>query len=306
MTLNEYGLFKDDGSDDTPPQSRGVTPVASRTEEDIFEALERTFVVPELRQDLGETTSDWEAPDLVTVEDIKAELHAHTRASDGSMTIEELAQRAKDRGFPTICVPDHSKAAAIANGLDEDRLRAHIDAVRETNESMKGITILAGSEVDILSDGSLDYDDDLLAELDIVVASPHLALDQSPADANARLLKAIQHPLVHVIGHPSGRLIMSRKGFELDIDTLAAAAKERDVALEINANPKRLALRDTHVRAALAKGATIAIDCDVHRPDHYDFLSYGVRTARRGGLTKDRCVNTWTKAKLHKWLKSKR
>ncbi|MEM1424255.1 MAG: DNA polymerase/3'-5' exonuclease PolX [Planctomycetota bacterium] len=306
MTLNEYGVFEDDGSDDTPPQARGLSPVASRTEEAIFKALRRTYVVPELRQDLGETAADWEAPELVTVDDIKSELHAHTRASDGSMTIEQLAQNAKDRGFHTICVTDHSKAAAIANGLDEDRLRAHIDAVRETDESMKGISILAGSEVDILADGSLDYDDDLLAELDIVVASPHVALDQSPEDANARLLRAIEHPLVHVIGHPSGRLILSRKGFELDIDTLSAAAAERRVALEVNSNPKRLDLRDTHVRAALAKGANIAIDCDVHRPDHYDFLHYGVRTARRGGLTKDRCVNTWTKAKLHKWLKSKR
>ncbi|GAB4545887.1 MAG: DNA polymerase/3'-5' exonuclease PolX [Phycisphaerales bacterium] len=306
LTLNEYGLFPDDGSDETPPQERGVTPVAAATEEDVYEALGRVYVVPELRQDRGETAEDWAAPDLIELDDIKAELHAHTTASDGTMTIEELAKHAKSRGFHTICVTDHSKSSVIAHGLDEDRLRAHIDAVREVNETIKGITVLAGSEVDILADGSLDYDDDLLAQLDIVVASPHHALEQDPKTANARLIRAIEHPLVHIIGHPSGRLILSRKGFELDIDTLAGAAREHHVALEVNANPKRLDLRDTHVRAALAQDATIAIDCDVHRPDHYDFLRYGVLTARRGGLTKERCVNAWTKAKLHKWLKSKR
>ncbi len=306
LTLNEYGLFEDDGTHDTPPQSRGVHPVASMTESSIFEALDRAFVVPELRQDLGETQEGWEAPDLIELDDIKAELHAHTRASDGSMTIEELAQRAKGRGFHTICVTDHSKSSTIANGLDEDRLRAHIDAVREANQNMKGITILAGSEVDILSDGSLDYDDDLLAALDIVVASPHAALTQGPKEANARLLRAIEHSLVHIIGHPSGRLIASREGFELDINTLGAAAKEHAVALEVNANPKRLDLRDSHVRAALAQGAMIAIDCDVHRPNHYDFLRYGVLTARRGGLTKERCVNAWSQAELGAWLTSKR
>ena len=306
LTLNEYGLFEDDGSEESSPQSRGETPVAAKSEEDIFQALDRAFVVPELRQDLGETQEGWEAPDLIELGDIKAELHAHTEASDGNMTIEELAQHAKDRGFHTICVTDHSKSSAIAGGLDEDRLCAHIDAVREANDNMKGITILAGSEVDILSDGSLDYADDLLASLDIVVASPHAALTQGPKEANARMLRAIEHPLVHIIGHPSGRLIASRAGFELDINTLAAAATEHNVALEVNANPKRLDLRDTHVRAALEQGTMIAIDCDVHRAEHYDFLRYGVLTARRGGLTKDRCANAWSKAKLHKWLRGKR
>lgn len=306
LTLNEYGLFPDDGSEDSSPQSRGVEPVAAKSEAEVFKALDRAYVVPELRQDLGETAEDWEAPDLVELDDIKSELHAHTTASDGSMSIAELAQEAKDRGFHTICVTDHSKSAAIANGLDEDRLRAHIDNIRAANEEMTGITILAGSEVDILADGSLDYDDELLAQLDIVVASPHVALSQDAKAANARMLRAIAHPLVHIIGHPCGRIIQSRKGLELDIDTLAHAAKEHDVALEINASPKRLDLRDTHVRAALAAGALISIDCDVHRPNHYDNLRYGVLTGRRGGLTKDRCVNAWTKAKLHKWLKAKR
>jgi len=193
-----------------------------------------------------------------------------------------------------------------ANGLDEDRLRAHIDAVREVNERTRGITVLAGSEVDILSDGRLDYDDDLLAALDIVVASPHVALSQDPKKATARLLAAIAHPLVHIIGHPTGRIINRRPGLSPDMDALIAAAVEHDTALEINANPQRLDLRDVHVRAAVEAGCRIAIDTDAHAESHFDFLRYGVITARRGRCTPGDCVNSLSAKALHAWLKSKR
>ncbi|MFU8828659.1 MAG: PHP domain-containing protein, partial [Phycisphaerales bacterium] len=245
-------------------------------------------------------------PKLIELSDIKAELHAHTTASDGRLSILELAEMAKTRGFHTIAVTDHSRSSTIANGLSEDRLREHIEAVREADASLKGIRILAGSEVDILSDGRLDYDDDLLAQLDIVVASPHAALSQDPKKATARLLKAIEHPLVHIIGHPTGRLIGRREGFFPDIATLAAAAAEHSVALEVNANWMRLDLRDVHVATALGAGANIAINCDVHAPQDYDHLRFGVLTARRGGLTPERCVNAWNSKKLSEWLKSKR
>ncbi len=303
LTLNEYGLFPND-DEDTPPQQRGVKPVASQTEEKIYKALGFEWVAPELREDRGELKSS--LPDLIELADIKAELHAHTTASDGRMTILELAQAAKDRGFHTIAITDHSKSSVIANGLDEARLRKHIKAVREAASEIDGITLLAGSEVDILVDGSLDYDDDLLAELDIVVASPHASLGQDPKKATARLLKAIEHPLVHILGHPTGRLIGKREGLSPDINDLAEAAAEHSVALEINANWQRLDLRDIHIATALKAGATIAIDCDVHAPADYDQLRYGVLTARRGGLTAESCVNAWSAAKLHKWLKSKR
>jgi len=304
LTLNEYGLFPDDGTEESSPQSRGVSPIAASTEEEIYEALGLPFQPPELRTGTGVE----EAPpaDLITLRGIQAELHAHTTASDGQLSIEQLAAHAADRGFHTIAVTDHSQAATIASGLSPERLRAHIEAVRSANDAMGSITILAGSEVDIMPDGTLDYDDELLAQLDIVVASPHLALKQSPEDATARLIRAIEHPLVHIIGHPCGRLINTREGLTPDIHAVAEAAAANDVALEINANWQRLDLRDTHVRIALDAGALIAIDCDVHRASGFWNLRYGVVTGRRAGLTADRCVNAWDAERLQKWLKSKR
>lgn len=242
-------------------------------------------------------------PQLIELADIKAELHAHTTASDGVMSILELAAQAKRRGFHTIAITDHSKSAAIANGLSPDRLRAHIKAIRAAQQEIDGITLLAGSEVDILADGSLDYDDELLGQLDIVVASPHTALSQDPATATKRLLSAIRHPRVRILGHPTGRLINRRAGLSPDMAELYAAAKEHDVALEINAHWMRLDLRDAHVRGAIDAGCLIAIDCDVHEPIDYDNLRYGITTARRGWVTSESCVNTWSAPRLHAWLK---
>lgn len=303
-TLNEYGLFVEDKAK-TPPHTRGVPPIASRTEEELFAALDLPFIPPELREDRApdELARVVKGHRLIELRDIKAELHAHTTASDGRLSTEELALAAKARGFHTIAVTDHSQSSAIAGGLSPDALRRHIDAVREAASKLKGITLLAGSEVDILADGSLDYDDDLLAELDVVVASPHASLRQDPAVATARLLKAVRHPLVNILGHPTGRLVGEREGFFPDIGAIAAAAAENNVALEINANWRRLDLRDAHARAALDAGALIAIDCDVHRPEHFDNLKFGVMTARRAALDPARCVNTWTSAALRTWLR---
>lgn len=305
MTLNEYGLFKDDGSEKTPPQDRGEKPVACRTEDAIYTKLGVPFVPPTMREDRGELEIE-DTPKLIQADDIRAELHSHTTASDGKMSIEESAKIAKDRGFHTLAITDHSQSSAVAGGLEPERLRKHIKAIREADEKTKGITILAGSEVDILVDGTLDYDDDLLAELDVVVASPHAGLRAKPKQATKRLLKAIEHPLVHIIGHPTGRLIERRPGLEPDLNEIIAAAIEHDVALEINSHWMRLDLRDTHVRAAVEAGCKIAINCDVHHPDDYDNLRFGVLTGQRGWLTPGLCINTWGRDKLHKWLKSKR
>lgn len=311
LTLNEYGLFPDDPDQSAAPHKRGVAPVAAATEEEIYHTLSLPWIPPELREDSaaelkaldGRTDHDFE---LIQTSDIRAELHAHTTASDGRMSIEELAERAKARGFHTIAVTDHSKSSVIANGLDEERLRAHAAAVREAAARTKGIRILAGAEVDILADGSLDYDDDTLRQLDIVVASPHAALNQDAATATKRLIRAVEHPLVHVLGHPTGRLLNRREGLHPDIRALAKAAADAGTALEVNAHWLRLDLRDAHIRAALDEGAIIAIDCDVHKPEHFDSLRFGVTTARRAGLTPDRCVNCWTKTRLDRWLKAKR
>ncbi len=299
-TLNDYGLFHDDGK--PAPHTRGLKPIASRTEEEIFKAMGMPYIPPEIRENRGELKLK-DTPRLIEIGHIRAELHAHTTASDGEMSIDELARRARERGFHTIAVTDHSKSSAIAGGLSPERLRDHIKAVHAADRQTEGITILAGSEVDILSDGRLDYDDELLAELDIVVASPHAGLSQEPGPATRRLIRAIENPHVRILGHPTGRLINRRTGLSPDMAEVIAAAKEHGVALEINAHWLRLDLRDTHVHMAVKAGCLIAIDCDVHAPEDFDCLRYGVMTGRRGWLTPELCVNTWGERKLRAWLK---
>jgi len=311
FTLNEYGLFEDDDpkKELAPPHKRGIKPVASATEEAIFAKLGLPFIPPELREDKGEiefAAKHQAAPAVLELSDVVAELHSHTTASDGVLSIAELAIEARRRGFHTIAVTDHSQSSAIAGGLKPDALRKHIAAVRAAAKADDSIAILSGSEVDILADGRLDYDDDLLAELDVVVASPHTALSQDSSTATKRLLAAITHPLVHILGHPTGRLVLRRRGLEPDMAAIIAAAKEHDVALEINAHWMRLDLRDTHVRAAVDAGCLIAINCDVHEPGDFDNLGYGVSTGRRGWLPPAQCINCWPAKKLHAWLRSKR
>ena len=284
--LNEYGL---------EPSN------LSETEEIIYSDLGMPWIPPEIREDRGEFACET-TPKFITSKDIRCDLHCHTTASDGHMSIEELAAIAIARGYHTIAVTDHSQSQGQANGLKPDRLCKHIDLIRETNETITGVTILAGSEVDILPDGSLDYDDELLAMLDIVVASPHAALQQSPEDATKRLVAAIEHPLVHIIGHPTGRIINKRKGLEPDIPSLVAAAVEYDTALELNANSYRLDLKDTHVRAACEGGATIAINTDAHRPEDFEQLQYGILTARRGWAEPKNCINCLEQDELQTWL----
>ena len=306
-TLNEYGLFPEATKADKPPQQRGVKPKAGGEEEEVYAALDLPWIPPELREDRAELELK-ETPRLIETDDIRAELHAHTTDSDGKLQLEELVRRARDRGFHTIAVTDHSKASAQAGGLDADRLaqqREKIEAFRQSQK--KGdIAVLCGCEVDILADGSLDFDDDVLASLDFVVASPHTALDQSPKKASQRLISAIENPYVHVIGHATGRIIDRRPGLRPAMDEVIAAAKEHDVALEINSHWLRLDIADAHVRAAIDAGCLIAIDCDVHYPGDFDNIVHGVATARRGWVTPDRCLNAWDKKRLATWIESKR
>lgn len=304
LTLNEYGLFPLD-DDPSPPQQRGIRPVAARTEQEIYSRLGLPFLPPEIREDRGELDLT-EPPRLIELDDIRAELHAHTTASDGALSITQLAEEARRRGFHTIAVTDHSASSVQAHGLSVERLRRHVHAIRQASEAISGITILAGAEVDIHADGRLDYDDDVLAELDIVVASPHTALSQDAAAATRRLLKAIEHPLVRIIAHPTGRLIHRRPGLAPDMAELVAAAAEHHTALEINAHWLRLDLRDTHVRAAVDAGALLAINCDVHALADFDNLRFGVLTARRGWLSPRQCVNAWSRTRLLRWLRTGR
>ncbi len=299
--LNAYGLYA--GTEERP-QDRGAEPLAAATEEEIYAELGLPFVPPELRED--SPGLDGVPERLIELEDVRAELHAHTTASDGKLRIEELARCAIERGFHTLAITDHSKSQVIAGGLDQERLLRHVDAIREADAKLDGIRLLAGAEVDVLPDGRLDYGDDVLARLDVVVASPHASLRQDPATATARLLRAIRHPLVHILGHPTGRFVNRREGLSPDMGALFAAAAEHDVALELNANWLRLDLRDTHLRGALDHGCKIAIDTDAHRESHFDNLIYGILTARRAGLEAPSCINTWPAEELYAWLASKR
>ena len=292
MSLNEYGMT-------------GRRAVDAGTEASIYTALDLPYIPAEMREDRGEFALT-ETPRLIEIGDIRAELHAHTVASDGLFTIEALARCAADRGYHTVAVTDHSPSSGQANGLSPDRLLEHIDAIHAADAEIDGITILAGTEVDILADGRLDYDDEILARLDIVVASPHSTLRQDPQTATKRLLAAIRHPLVHVLGHPTGRILNRREGLNPDMPKLFEAAAEHHTALELNANSLRLDLRDIHVRAAVQAGASIAVNTDAHRAEHFDELRYGILTARRGWLQAERCVNTWAARKLMSWLRSKR
>jgi len=301
MRLNEYGLHDAPKAADGPVGSL----VAASTEESIYAALGLHCWPPELRE-LHGGDFDQPPPDLVDVSHVRSELHAHTTASDGSLSIHELASLAVSRGFHTLAITDHSKACAQANGLSVERLRRHIDAIRAAQDDFPTLRLLAGSEVDILADGRLDYDDETLALLDLVVASPHAALRQEPAAATKRLLRAIEHPLVHIIGHPTGRILLGREGLSPDMHELSAAAAEHGTALEVNCHWSRLDLRNTHVKIAVGAGALVAIDCDIHGAEDAGNLRYGVATARRGGLMRTSCVNAWDPQALHSWLRNKR
>lgn len=288
--LNEYGLFDADENC-----------LESKTERAIYNNLGLPYIPPEIRKGKDELSLT-ETPELIQLSDIKSDLHCHTVASDGHLSIKELAEEAKRRGLHTIAVTDHSQSSVQANGLTPERLRKHIEEIRSVNEEVDGITILAGSEVDIHSDGRLDYEDELLALLDVVVASPHIALKQDSKKATARLLKAIEHPLVHIIGHPTGRVLGKRPGLDPDMPTLFAAAANCNTAMELNANSWRLDLRDTHVHAAVELGALISVNTDSHAANDFDQLRYGILTARRGWLTPESCINCFTHDALAAWL----
>ncbi len=287
--LNEYGLFKGDEQ------------LAGKDEAGIYKKLGLPLIPPELRENRGEIESAKELPQLVTIDDIRGDLHVHTTASDGRSTIEEMAKAALERGYTYLAITDHSKSSVIANGLSADQLRRHAEKIRKAGEKLKGITLLAGAEVDILSDGSLDYSDDVLADLDWVVASIHAAQGQDRRKVTARSIAAMENPHVHALGHPSGRLLGKRDAMDLDWEAIFEAAARTGTALEINASWQRLDLKDIHVRQALEAGCYLAISTDAHSTDQLDQIRFGIITARRGWASADRIVNTWTVSQLRKW-----
>ncbi len=277
-------------------------------EEEVYAALGLPWIPPELREDRGEiqAAQNGTLPDLLTVDQVRAELHSHSTWSDGKVSIREMAAAARARGLQILAITDHSGGLGITGGLgieDITRQRAEIDAVQQ--EFGDSLRLLQGAEVEIRADGTLDYSDELLAGFDLVIASLHTSLRQPRAQVTQRLLNAIHNPHVDIIGHPTGRLLPDREGADLDMDAVFAAAAAAGAALEINANPQRLDLNDVYVRRAVDMGLYLSIDTDAHHPDHLGFLGFGVATARRGWATADRVINTWPAADLLAWLRQR-
>jgi DNA polymerase (family 10) len=280
--LNEYGLFQ------------GEKVLASRTEEEIYAQLGLPWISPELRENMGEieAAESRQLPDLVDLGDIRGDLHMHTTASDGRASIEDMAVAAKKLGYQYILITDHSKAVTVANGLDDRRAIEHIQRIHAAREKVKGIAIWAGSEVDILGDGSLDYPNEVLRLFDIVVVSVHSRMTMPGEEMTSRLLRALENPYVRILGHPTGRQILRREAFPFDFEKVLAAAKRLGVVPEVNASPERLDLCDRHVKLARDRGMKIVISTDAHDPKHFGLMRYGVITARRGWMEKSGVLNT--------------
>jgi len=298
LKLNEYGLFKADSD----------KMVAGPIEQEIYEKLGLDYVSPLLREDRGEVEAAQKhnLPKIIELDDIKGDFHVHTIASDGTDEIDELAEAAKELGYKFICITDHSKSSAIANGLTPKQLADQIKQIHKINAKIKGITILAGTEVDILADGSLDFDDKLLAELDFVIASVHSGLGSPREKVTMRTLKAMDNPYVNCIGHPTGRLIGQREAMDIDIPAVIKHAAQTHTALEVNANPYRLDLKDVHCKMAIEANVKLVIGTDAHSTDGLDLMQFGVATAGRGWVTKKDVLNTLTPAKIKSFVKAKR
>ena len=277
-------------------------------EEEVYRILDIPWIPPELREDRGEVEAAiaGNLPDLITVQDIQSDLHTHSTWSDGTLSIKEMAQAALRRGLKVLAITDHSKSLGIAGGLSEKELleqRQEIDKIQE--QLGVSLQLLQGSEVEIRADGSLDYSDEVLAKLDIVIASLHTSLRQNKQKITSRLIKAIENPYVDLIAHPTGRMIPDREGADLDMDAVLEAALEHGVVLEINAHPARLDLNDIYARRAADMGIRLSINTDAHSESDLDLLHFGVATARRGWISPEVVVNTWDTKRLTSWLESR-
>jgi DNA polymerase (family 10) len=311
LTLNEWGLYRlaeVEAAAKKTGEAPAIASIAGQTELSIYKALGLPYVEPELREDRGEIEAAraGKLPHVITAADIKGDLHCHTRASDGHNTIEEMAHAAKERGYQYLAITDHSPSSVIANGLSPERLKAHIAAIRKAQASCKGITLLAGSEVDIHPDGSLDYEPALLAELDLVIASPHASLKQDEKKAMDRMLRAIDTKFVNIIGHPTGRMINQREGLPLDMAKLIARAAASGTALEVNAGWPRWDLNDQQARAALQHGALLSINTDAHATQSFSDMEMGLWIARRAWAEPRHIINCFPLADLKKFLAHKR
>lgn len=289
LTLNEYALARIDSK---TGEAKEV--VARETEEEIYQALGLAWIPPELRENQGEieAAETGKLPKLVQLRDMRGDLHMHTRDSDGRATLEEMAEAAHALGYEYVAITDHSKALAMANGMDEKRAIEFAHRVRDMDQRGLGLRVFSGVECDIRRDGVMDLENDALGELDLVIGSVHSYMNQESAEMTDRLLRALECPHLRVLGHPTGRVLLHRDPFPFDFEAVATEAARKNVYLEINASPERLDLTSSLVRAAKAKGCKFAINTDAHHPKHLANMRYGVSMARRGWLEASDVLNT--------------
>lgn len=292
--LNEYGLY------------RGDKRIIVKSEDDIYNALGLDYIPPELREDRGEIEAAKEGnlPESIVLKDIKGDLHMHSRYSDGAYSIREMVEAAREMGYQYIAITDHSQSLRVAHGMTPDTLLKEMEEIDNLQNEFQDITILKGVEVDINSDGSLDYSDDILARLDIVIASIHTGFNQSREQITKRILKAMENPYVNIIGHPQGRILKKRKPYDVDMKEVIRVASETGTSLEINSSPYRLDLDDQMVIEAKRAGVKIAINTDAHHIKEFKDMKLGVAVARRGWLTKDDVINTMEIKDLKRFLRS--
>ncbi len=293
LKINEYGVF------------RGERAIAGESEDSVFAAVGLPYIPPELRENRGEIAAAREGrlPRLIERKDLRGDLHCHSRASDGHADIETMARAAREAGLEYLAITDHSRHLSVARGLDERRLLQQIEEIDRLNERLHGITLLKGIEVDILEDGRLDLPDSVLAQLDLVVGAVHDHFGLSEKKQTARLLRAMAHKYFTLLAHPSGRLLLKREAYAVDMPRVVEAARERGCFLELNAQPLRLDLKDNHCRLARERGVPLSINSDSHGPDGFANLAYGINQARRGWLEKGDVLNTLPLGKLRKRLR---
>lgn len=306
VRLREMALDKGLSLSDQSFMREDETEILYATEEEVYYELGMPWIPPEIREDKGEIQGALagKLPKLIEVKNIRAELHCHTTWSDGQSSIQEMAVAAKKHGYKTLAITDHSPSIGLVNGLSIERLRQQRKEIEKLRKKMDDtLTILHGVEVEIKADGKLDYPNDILEWLDIVIASLHVSIRQPRAQVTERIIAAMRNPHVDIIGHPSNRMLPDREGADLDWDAVLKAAAETGTVLEINANPRRLDLDDVQARRAVDLGVKLSINTDAHHPDHMDFMSFGVATARRGWVTAADVINAWTPKQIKQWLK---
>ena len=295
LKINEYGVFQNDDR------------IAGRTEKEVYAQVNLPYIEPELRENNGEidAAKKNKLPRLLTLDDLRGDLHSHTTATDGKLSLEEMANAAKALGYEYLAITEHSKRVTMVNGLDEKRLSEQIKQIDQLNENYNGFIVLKSIEVDILKDGSLDLSDDILKELDLVICSIHYNTNLSQKEQTERVLRAMDNPYFNILAHPTGRIIGEREPYEIDIEKIMEAAKEKGCFLEINAQPDRLDLSDVYIRMAKELGLKLVISTDAHTKADLDLIRFGVYQARRGWLEKDDVLNTRSWKDLKKLLKRK-